>query len=197
MAKTPRKTPFTIGYLAAGLVAVVIVGYLTYQKQFLQFPEPALSVLLLGLTGGLIYAFAQMRRRRFAALVIAASFLVRVGLTPRSYSFVAAAIYTLVVGFALVAGAYVQKSLTFLKFGRFISMGLILGAGYALMTLLLAGMWDIPTTPGTLWSQMFLGVKMGAAMGLGFELIDLIRPPPRHKRRHGHRRRHRPGPGTR
>ena len=178
MTRTPRKTPFTIGYLAAGLIAVVVAGCITYRGQFLTFPEPALSVLLLGLMGGLIYALAQMQKPRFAALVIAACFLMRVGLTPRSYSLAAAAIYTLAVGLALTAGAYVQKSITFLKFGRFISMGLIVGAGYALMTLLLAGLWNVPITLNALWSQTFLGVKMGAARGLGLELVDLIWPPP-------------------
>jgi hypothetical protein len=173
-----RGILFTIGYVAVGLVAVVAVGFLTYHGQCFRFPEPMLSLLLLGLMGGLIYAAAQMYDGRYTVLVIALSFVVRVALTPRSFSIVAAALYTLVVGFALVGAAYAQKSLTGLKFGRFISMGLIVGAGYALMTLLFVSMWNTQTGLSTFWSQTFLGAKLGGAMGLGFELVDLIGPRP-------------------
>jgi hypothetical protein len=31
------------------------------------------------------------------------------------------------------------------------------------------------------FSQAFLGLKLGAAMGLGFELVDLIGPRPKHE----------------
>lgn len=173
-----RRVLFTIGYVAAGLVAVVAVGCITYRRQCFQFPEPALSLILLGLMGALIYASVQMGGAGYAVLVIALSFLTRVALTPRSYSLVAAAVYTLLVGSALLAGAYVQKSLTGFKFGRFISMGLIVGVGYALMTIVLLMVWNGQVHLGTLWNQTFLGVKLGAAMGLGFELIDLIGPRP-------------------
>jgi hypothetical protein len=185
VSRTTREVLFTIGYVAVGLIAVVAVGCLTYHKRFFHFPEPMLSLLLLGLMGALIYASVQIRRAGFAVLMIAVSFLVRVALTPRSFSLVAAAIYTLLVGFALMAAAYVQKSLTRFKFGRFISMGLIVGAGYALMTLLFINMWNIQSDLGTVWNQTFLGAKLGAAMGLGFELIDLIGPRRERKHRHG------------
>jgi hypothetical protein len=175
---TARRVFFTIGYVAAGLVAVVAAGCLTYHRQCFHFPEPALSVILLGLMGALVYASVQMGGAGYAALVIALSFLARVALTPRSYSLVAAAVYTLLVGSALMAAAYVQRSLTGFRFGRFISMGLIVGVGYALMTIVLLMVCNGQVHLGTLWSQMFLGMKLGAAMGLGFELIDFIGPRP-------------------
>ncbi len=178
MSKAIRRILFTFGYVAAGLVAVVAVGGLTYHRQLLHFPEPMLSLLLLGLTGALIYASVQMDGPGYTVPVIVLSFLARVVLSPRSYSLVAAAIYTLIVGLALIAGAYVQKSLTGLKFGRFISMGLAVGVGYALMTLALLSMLGAKSGLDAVWVQGLLGVKLGAAMGLGFELIDLIGPRP-------------------
>jgi hypothetical protein len=178
MSPTARGILFTIGYVAAGLIAVALVGGLTYHRQSLHFPEPMLSLLLLGLMGALIYAAAQMYDGRYALLVIALSFGVRVALSPRSFSILAAAIYTLVVGFALVAAAYAQKSLTGLKFGRFIVMGLAGGFGYALMTIVLLTVWNSQIRLGALWSQTLLGAKLGGAMGLGFELVDLIGPRP-------------------
>jgi len=176
-----RGILFTFGYVAVGLVAVAIVGCLTYRGQCFNFPEPALSLLLLGSMGALIYASVQMDVAAYAVLVIVLSFVARVALSPRSYSLVAAAIYTLLVGFALVSAAYVQKSLTGFRFGRFISMGLILGVGYALMTIVLLMVWSRQIHVGTFWSQTFLGAKLGAAMGLGFELIDLIGPRPEYE----------------
>ncbi len=183
MSRTKRAVFFTIGYVVVGLIAVVAVGCLTYRRQCFHFPEPALSVILLGLMDALIYASVQMGGAGHAVLVIALSFLVRVALTPRSYSLVAAAIYTLLVGFSLMAAAYVQKSLTGFKFGRFVSTGLILGAGYALMTIVLLMVSNGQFRLGTLWNQTFLGLKLGAAMGLGFELIDFIGPRPERRRR--------------
>jgi len=82
-----------------------------------------------------------------------------------------------------MAAAYVQKSLTGFKFGRFVSTGLILGAGYALMTIVLLMVSNGQFRLGTLWNQTFLGLKLGAAMGLGFELIDFIGPRPERRRR--------------
>jgi hypothetical protein len=174
--RTRRKPPFVIGYVGAGLIAVVVVGFLAYQGQCFYFPEPMLSVLLLGLMGALIYVSVRIRKAGFAVLIMAASFLARVALTPRSYSVAAAAVYTLIIGCALVAAAYVQQSLTGIGFGRFISMALILGTGYALMTLLFINMGSTQAGSGTVWSQTLLGAGMGAAMGLGFELVDHIGP---------------------
>jgi len=179
VSNTSRAVLFTIGYVAAGLIAVVAVGGLTYGRQLLNFPEPLLTLLLLGLMGGLIYASVQMDVPGFVVPVVALAFVARVALTPRSYSHLATAIYTLVMGVALLAAAYAQKSLA-LKFGRFLSTGLVVAAGYALMTLLFISIWNTHTGLGTVWRQAFLGAKFGIGLGLGFELIDLIGPRPEH-----------------
>jgi hypothetical protein len=183
VSRTARRTLFTAGYVAVGLAAAASVGLLTYRRQFLHFPEPMLSVLLLGLTAALIYASAQMYRIWPAAMAIVLSFVLRVLLTPGSYSLSGAAIYTVLVGVGLVAGAYLQKSLARLRFGRFIGMALATGAGYAVMTLVFLSMPRVDTQIGAFWSQTWLGIKLGAATGLGFELIDLIGPRPGARRR--------------
>jgi hypothetical protein len=172
---------FTIGYVAVGLIAVVAVGYLTYHKGFFHSSEPMLSFLILGLMGALIYASVQMRGAGYAVVVIAVWCLLRAALNGDLLSLEAPAIYALPVGFALMAAAYVQKSLSRFKFGLFISMGVIVGAGYALYMLshLILGEGGIRL--GTVWYQTVLGAKLGAAMGLGFELIDLIGPRPEHE----------------
>jgi hypothetical protein len=112
-------------------------------------------------------------------------FLAQVAMTPpiRPNSLAGAAIYALPIGFALLAAAYVQKALERFKFGRFTVMGLIVAAGYALMMLIFLIWSRVDIRLGTVVSQAFLGLKLGAAMGLGFELIDLIGPRPKRKPR--------------
>jgi hypothetical protein len=124
-----------------------------------------------------------MRGAGLAILMIALLFLTQVAMAPpiRAISLAAAAIYALPVGFALMMAAYAQKSLDRFKFGRFLIMGLIVGAGYALMILLFLVKWHVEIRLGTVLNQTFLGAKLGAAMGLGFELIDLVGPRPRHE----------------
>jgi len=188
VSTTTREVLFTVGYVVAGLVAVVCVGYVTYQKGFFHFPEPMMSFLFLGLVGALVYASVQLRGAGYAVLAIAFLFLTEVDVDSVPDSLVGTAIYALPVGFALMAAAYVQKLLARLRFGRFISMGLIFGAGFALRALLSLLMSGAGFSPGAVWEQALLGAKLGAAMGLGFELIDLIGPRPE--------REPRPGPGA-
>jgi hypothetical protein len=183
VSKTTRETLFTIGYIVVGLIAAVAVGYLTFHQRFFHLPRPMLPFVVIGLIGALIYSSVQMRGAGFAILMIVLLFLIQVAMTPpiRANSLRAAAIYSLPIGFALLAAAYVQKSLTRFRFGRFVAAGLVIGAGYALMMFLFLVTSHVEVRLGTIWNQTFLGAKLGAAMGLGFELIDLIGPRPQHQ----------------
>jgi hypothetical protein len=183
VSKTTRETFFTLGYIAVGLIAAGAVGYLTFHQRFFHMPRPLLPFIVVGLTGALIYASVQMRGAGFVGLMVALLFLTQVAMTPpiRPNSLMYAALYALPIGFALAAAAYVQKSLTRFKFGRFLVMGLIVGAGYALMILLFLIKSHVEIRLYTIWNQTFLGAKLGASMGLGFELIDLIGPRPQHQ----------------
>jgi len=60
-------------------------------------------------------------------------------------------------------------------------MGLSVGVGYALMTMALLVVWSGQVHLGAVWEQALLGVELGAAMGFGFELIDLIGPRPEYE----------------
>lgn len=178
MSNKTREVLFAVGYAAVGLIAAAAVGLQSYHMQFFHATR-TLSFLALGLTGGLIYAAAQMRSARYAVLIVALLFLARSATTSGSYWLAKAAVNSLPVGFALMAGTYVQKSLTRVKFGRFISMGLFVGAGFALvLMMMLFARPDAGIGLGAVCSRTLLGAKLGAAMGLGFELIDFIGPRP-------------------
>lgn len=195
MTKATRESLFTVAYVVIGLIAVFIVGRLTFHHRFFHFPRPLLPFIIIGLTGSLMYAVVQMRGAGLAILLIALLYLVEVALSPpiRPGSLSAAAIFALPVGFALMSGAYAQKSLDRLKIGRsiviglivdvgrFVVMGLIVGAGYGLMMALFLMHSRVGFHAGTVFRQALIGFELGAAMGLAFELVDLIGPRPKHK----------------
>jgi hypothetical protein len=183
VSKATRESLFTIAYVAVGLMAVVIVGYLSFRHRFFQLPRPMLPFLVVGLTGALIYAVVQMRGAGLAILMILLLLLIQVAMTPpiRPASLAAAAIFALPVGFAFLAGAYAQKALARFRIGRFIVMGAIVAVGYGLMMVLFLIRSRFDIRMGLIFSQAFMGLKLGAAMGLGFELVDLVGPRPRHE----------------
>jgi hypothetical protein len=179
--KTTRESLFAAAYIIVGLAATIVVGSLTYGHRFFYFPR-LMPFLLVGLMGALIYAAVQLRGAGLALLMIALLYLAQVALTPPigPNSLADAATFALPIGFALLAAAYVQKSLVRLKFGRFIIMGLFVAAGYAAMMVLFLVRSHVDIFIGTVFKQAFLGLKLGAAMGIGFELVDLIGPRPKH-----------------
>jgi hypothetical protein len=176
---TFRRILFTIGYVAVGLIAVVAVGFLTYHERFFHLPETMLEFLLFGLMGALIYASVRMRGSAYAVVVIAFWWVARTALNGDLLALAGPAAYALPVGFALLAAAHVQKSLARIRFGRFLCMGVIVGAGHGLYMLshIIIGEGGLRAT----WHQMLLGAELGAAIGLGFELIELIGPPPEYE----------------
>jgi len=183
VSKATRESLFTIAYVMIGLIAVVAVGYLSYRHRFFHFPRPMLPFIAVGLTGSLIYAIVQMRGAGLAILMIVLLYLTQVAMTPpiRPAALAAGAMFALPVGFALLTGAYVQKALARFKIGRFIVMAAIVAAGYGLMMVLFLIRSHFDIRMGLVFSQAYVGLKLGAAMGLGFELVDLIGPRPKHE----------------
>lgn len=183
MSKAARESLFTIAYVIIGLVAVVAVGYLSYRNRFFHLPRPMLPFIVVGLTGSLIYATVQMRGAGLAILMIVLLYLIQVAMTPpiRPAALAAAAMFALPVGFALLAGSYAQKALARFKIGRFIVMGAIVAVGYGLMMVLFLIRSRFDIRMGLVFSQAYVGLKLGAATGLGFELVDLIGPRPKHE----------------
>jgi hypothetical protein len=173
---TARRILFTVGYVAVALIAVVAVGYFRYNKQFFSLSDTTLEFFLFGLMGALIYASVQMRGFGYAVVVIVFWSLVRAALNGDLSALAGPAAYTLPVGFALLAAAHLQKSTTRFRFARFLIMSVMVGAGYGLYILshFLVGEGGLRA----IWRQAVLGAELGAAVGLGFELINLFGPPP-------------------
>ena len=144
-----------------------------------------LPFLVIGLIGAIIYATVQMRGAGLAILMVVLLYLIQVAMVPpksRMASLAPAAIFAIPVGFALLFGAYVQKALGGrFKIGRFAAMGLIVAAGYGLMMVLVSIHTHYDIQLKVVFLQALVGLELGAAMGLGFELVDLIGPRPKHE----------------
>jgi len=183
VSKAGRESLFTVAYVLVGVAACFAVGYLTFQQRFFHFPRPMLPFLIVGLIGALIYAAVQMRGAGLALLMIALLCLIQVAMAPpiRPASLAASAMFAIPVGFAILGGVYAQKSLARFKFGRFIVMGVIVAAGYGAMMLLWLIRSHTDVRMDLVFRQALVGLELGTAMGLGFELVDLAGPRPKPK----------------
>jgi hypothetical protein len=176
--KLTRESVPTIAYVTVGPIAAIVVGYVNFQRGFFHLPRPMLPFLVVGLTCALMYATVQLRRAGLAILMIVLLYLMQVAMTPpiRASSLAPAAIFAIPVGFALLAGSYAQKALARFKIGRFVVMGVIVAAGYGLMMLLWLIRQHVAMQGRFVLLQALVGLELGAAMGLGFELVDLLGP---------------------
>jgi hypothetical protein len=183
VTKLTRESAPTIAYVAVGVIAGIIVGCLTFGQRFFHFPRPMLPFLVVGLTGALMYATVQLRRAGLAILMILLLYLTQVAMSPpiRAASLTAGAIFAIPVGFALLAASYAQKALARFKIGRFIAMGAIVAVGYGLMMVLFLVQSHTDVRMAWVRMQALVGLELGAAMGLGFELVDLLGPRLKHR----------------
>jgi hypothetical protein len=180
VTKSTKETLFTVGYLVLGVAAAIGIGYLTYKNRFFHFPRPMLPFLVASIAGALIYASVQMKGIGVAILMLVLLFLVQLAMSPpiRASSMVGAAIFSVPVGLSLIASSYAFKALARIKFGKFLLMALIVGFGYAVMIALFVLRSHAELSLGILLSQGFLGAKLGAGLGVAFELVDLTGPRP-------------------
>jgi hypothetical protein len=183
VSRLSRDSISTIAYVAVGIVAGIVVGCLVFGKRFFHFPRPMLPFFVVGLTGGLMYATVRLRRAGLAILMILLLYLTQVAMMPpiRASSLAAGAIFAIPVGFALLAGSYAQQALTRFKIGRFIVMGAIVAVGYGLMMVLFLVRSHTDIQFSWVRAQALIGLELGLAMGLGFELVDLIGPRLEHR----------------
>ena len=183
MGRLTRENFSTIAYVTVGLIAAVIVGYINFRRGFFHFPRPMLPFLVIGLTGAFMYVVVQLRRVGLAILMVFLLYLTQLAMTPpiRASTLAAGAIFAIPVGFALLAGSYAQQALARFRIGRFIVMGIIVAVGYGLMMVLFLIQSHTDIRMAWVRAQALVGFELGAAMGLGFELVDLLGPRRKHR----------------
>ncbi len=178
MGRLTRENISTIAYIMVGVIACIVVGYVNFHRAFVHFPRPMLPFLVVGLTGGLMYAMVRLRRAGLAILMIVLLYLSQLAMTPpiRASTLSAAAIFAIPVGFAILAGSYAQQALARFKIRRFIVMGIVVAVGYGLMMVLFLARSHTEVRLAWVRAQALVGLELGAAMGLGFELVDFLGP---------------------
>ena len=180
MSRNTRETLFTLAYIIMALIGTTAAGLLTFRWKFFVLPRPLLPFLIIGLAGALIYAAVQWRGFGFVLLVLVLFYsgeLAMMGslrgpaLVPKLAS---AAIFTLPVGIMLVVAFYISRSLHRLKFGKFVITAVLVAIGYGVMLVLWLGRSHVPLQANALLYQALVGLKVGAGIGLGVELVDLF-----------------------
>jgi hypothetical protein len=181
VTKNGRETLLTIAYLVMGLGGTMLAGYLTYGSRFTHAPRPLLLLFTVGLGGTLIYTALRLRGYGYAILMVVLMYLGQLALLfrppLRPHYFVDAAFFAVPVGAAFIVSSALYRRFERLKFGRFVLMGLIVGFAYLIMIAAFLIREHGPLRVGILWAQTFIGMKMGAGIGLGLELVEFFSAP--------------------
>ncbi len=137
----------------------------------------AFQLLTIGLAGGLAYVGYRRGGWRGAALLAYLSLFVEymlVGnLGHRESS--PALIWVLIMGFFLVVAviAFVAAA-RYIRFGRFVFVSLIAGAGFITGTVVLGTILHLSPILASARVNFAVGSLAGAALGLGLEISELI-----------------------
>lgn len=175
-----RETLLTLGYVILGLAGACAAGLLTFSTKFFNLPRPMAPYIIVGLGGALIYASVRLRGAGYALLMLVLMYFAQLALVGPlrgpmlTHRLVSAAIFALPVGIALLVSAYIYKGLPRLRFGKFVVMAVVVAIGYVVMLVLWLARSHAPMHKGVFIAQAVMGLKVGAGIGLGLELVDLF-----------------------
>jgi hypothetical protein len=176
MTQNTRETLLTLGYIVAGLAGALLAGWMSAGTKFFHFSKASSLFLIVGFSAGLMYASARLRGPFSASLMVVLLYFIYIAASPpvRPSSVSSAAIFVVPVGLALLLSAYVLKALRRVPIGRFILMAVIVGLGYAVMLSVFLLRAHQHLAPNLILRQALLGVRLGGAVGLGLEIVDLV-----------------------
>ncbi|MBI5471097.1 MAG: hypothetical protein HY961_01995 [Ignavibacteriae bacterium] len=155
----------------SGMVASVVVGLLVYGGSVFQPQSVSFAFVSFGLSGAFIFAFYHVRglsETITAAVVVSAiQFIVGTSWFP----LLNALLWSFGVNLPMVGLAFIfEKRLAHFKQAKFIVVGLVYGAMFVLLTLLVAALSGVDLLPARLFRDNFLdGLFIGLGLGLGIE----------------------------
>ncbi len=176
MKKNTRETLLTILYILLGIGAAVLAGYWVIGRPFFRHGSILVRFLVVGFSGSLVYAAARLRGLGYCVMMIVLMFLGQVALDPplRAESAIIAALWALPVGIAFTASGFTFKSLERIPIGKFIIMALFVGLGYGIGMVAFLTKAHAALHLAPVLRQTVAGLKVGALMGLGMEIVDLV-----------------------
>ncbi|MFB3908764.1 MAG: hypothetical protein ACE15D_10210 [Candidatus Eisenbacteria bacterium] len=165
-----------LAVIAGALVACVLVGLLRYGKEIFSPSEAAFQLLEVGVLGSV--TFVAFRRAGWigaailAVVIVIVQYLIfqrighRIGWP--------ALVFSLVVAATIVLSAWIYHlSRGVLRFGRFIPVSVVIGLGFLAGTTLLGSLLRLEPMGLSMRINFAVGSLAGAAMALGFELVEM------------------------
>lgn len=161
--------------LALGVCAAA--GLLRYGLDVFRRETSAFQLLTIGLAGSLAFIGHRRGGWRGAAflayLTLFVEYLLIGNLGHREST--PALIWVLVVGLSLIAAVIAfAAAARYIRFGRFILVSLIVGAGFVAGTVALGTLLHLQLIGASARVNFAVGSLAGAAMGLGLEIAELI-----------------------
>jgi hypothetical protein len=168
-----RESLWTLGYLGCGAAA----GWLNWR--LLPFRAPLLPLLVVGIAGGLIYAGIRLRGFGYGLMMVVLLFFLQLVLMPplRTETVVRAAMWAFPVGMSFLAAGAVFRWWQRLRFGKFLLMALLVGAGYLLVGILFRLRAQQGLNAHQMTGQLVRGMLQGGFSGLLIEALEYIFTP--------------------
>lgn len=171
-----HDTVLFLAYLAAGLAAATVAGWLTLGGIIFAQPAFLLRYLAVGFSGALIYV-AVRTRGLLLALVMILTLLAGNILLSNSWdgrSLAEAAIWAAFAGGAYLGAALLFRVLRRFFLGKFVFMGALLATAYAAGSVAVLLLRGRPLHTGVILNPAIAGLRLGALSGFLFEVVDLV-----------------------
>ncbi len=155
----------------AGTAASVAVGLIVYGGQVFNPSSVAFAFLSFGLSGSFIFAFYHIRTlsETITAAVVVSALQFVVGMA--WFPWINAIVWSFGVNMPVVGLAFVfERKLAHFKQAKFTVVGLMYGATFVLLTLIVAWLQGTDLLPAALFRDNFFdGLMIGLGLGLGIE----------------------------
>jgi len=167
-----QRFTYTFYYLLVAAFASAVVGLVANGARYFSSLWPALWYVVLGLNAGLVHAAVCLRGPLTIGLMMILWFAAQVAVSLSGSPIKEAGIHVGTVGLAMLVGAVSMRSLSWVKYGRFVVLGLVLGLGYAARVLVTCLSGSYVLDRDLFLYSTFMGVALGVAMGVSLELVD-------------------------
>ena len=183
MKKSTRETLLTILYLVVGVLAAIASGYWIHQRVFQPDGRMLLfSVIVAGFMGSLLHVVFRFRGWGYVLLIVGLAYLLQVSIKwpLRVSNLLPSAIESLPVMLAFALSSHLYRSFRVVPIGKFLLLAVLLCLAYTLRSVLLGIMHQANIGLSSVIRIMFhrlgglAGLKTGALIGLGLELVDLL-----------------------
>ncbi len=156
----------------SGMVASVVVGLLVYGGSVFQPQSVSFAFVSFGLSGAFIFAFYHVRGLSETITAAVAVSTIQFIIGTSWFPILNALLWSFGVNLPMVGLAFIfEKRLAHFKQAKFIVVGLVYGAMFVLLTLLVAVLSGVDMLPARLFRDNFLdGLFIGLGLGIGIEV---------------------------